>query len=59
MCLERLACFSTSCRVRLGRPFMPYCNIFGHINWSKMESKDFHCVGHVWRTYNIDMVAGD
>ena len=32
MCLDRLVCFSASCRVSLGRPFIPYCNIFEHIN---------------------------
>jgi len=34
MCLEKLACFSASCIVILGRHFMPCCNITEHINWS-------------------------
>ena len=33
MSLERLVCFSASCRVSLGRPIIPYCNLFKHINW--------------------------
>jgi hypothetical protein len=32
MCLEKLVCFSSSCRVGLERPFRPYCNISGYVS---------------------------
>ena len=50
MCLERLVCFFASYRVSLGRPFMPYCNISEHINWSNWINWNNVCLPlNCWR----------
>ena len=50
MCLERLVCFSTSCRVSLGRPFMPYYNISEHIHWRNWINWNNICLPlNCWR----------